>query len=130
MTYSVEGKEEYDMIIHNWYMFMLLAFAVFRLTRLIVFDKITEPFRSLFLDDVEVKGEDGTVTTYVKPKEGAIRGFFGELLSCYWCTGIWCTIFLFCLYWFYPTIASPLILVLAIAGVAAIIEAIVSKLVD
>jgi hypothetical protein len=118
------------MIIQDWYMFFLLAFATFRLTRLIVFDKITEFFRNYFLEDVELKDAAGNVQTYVKPREGRIRGWIGELISCYWCTGVWCSIFLFCLYWFIPHIATPIILILAIAGVASSIEAVISKLVD
>jgi Protein of unknown function (DUF1360) len=131
-TYScVRGeKGERRMIIHNWYMFLLFAFATFRLTRLIVFDKITAFFRNFFLEEVEMKDEDGKVATYLKPKDGVIRGWIGELISCYWCTGVWCSIFLFCLYWFLPNVAAPVILILAIAGVAAIIEVIVSKLLD
>lgn len=107
---------------------LMLALASFRLTRLIVNDKITEFIRAPFFDEFEEKNAEGETETYITPKKGGIRGFFGELLSCYWCTGIWSSIFLFGLYVLYPLVATPIILVMAVAGLAAIIETIVQRL--
>jgi hypothetical protein len=105
--------------------FLILALASFRLTRLLVFDKITEFIRAPFIEEVEQTNEQGETDIYLVPKGGRIRRFFGELLSCYWCTGIWSSIGLCLLYLFIPSIALPFILILAVAGVAAIIETIV-----
>ena len=68
---------------------LVLGLAVFRLTRLIVFDKIMEPFRRPFFTEIEEKDEQGKVEIYLIPKEKGIRSWIGELLSCYWCTGFW-----------------------------------------
>ncbi|MFO1445573.1 DUF1360 domain-containing protein [Bacillus sp. Bva_UNVM-123] len=106
---------------------IVLAIASFRLTRLIVYDKITEFIRSPFLDDVEEKNENGEIEIYTIPKKGGLRGFIGELISCYWCTGVWTSLFLFVIYLQIPIIAIPIILVLAIAGIAALIETIVQQ---
>jgi Protein of unknown function (DUF1360) len=109
----------------TFFQFFVLSIACFRLTHLIVYDKIMEWLRSPFLDEKEIKGEDGVVEIYVVPKEKGVKKWIGELLSCYWCTGIWCSIFLYVFYVFYPLLASTVIVILAVSGVAAIIEMIV-----
>lgn len=111
----------------HWMELFLLILASFRLTRLIVFDQITEFFRRIFLDEVEEKNKEGQTEVFIVPKSGKIRGFFGELISCYWCTGVWVAIFLTLLYYFFPSICEPFILVFAIAGGASLIEAILQR---
>ncbi|RXI98733.1 DUF1360 domain-containing protein [Anaerobacillus alkaliphilus] len=108
---------------------MILCFASFRLTRLIVFDTITGFLRKPFHEIVEEKNEDGTVETYLHIKGEGLKFWIGELLSCYWCVGVWSSLFLVITYHYFP-ITGSLILVLAIAGVAAIIETIVAKYSD
>ncbi|MBS4188905.1 DUF1360 domain-containing protein [Bacillus sp. FJAT-49705] len=109
---------------------MILALASFRLTRLMVYDKITEFIRRPFFDEREEKNEVGDMEVYIIPKDRGIRRFFGELLSCYWCTGVWTSVILYFLYFFFYTIAVPIMIVLAVAGLAAIIETIVQKLLN
>lgn len=104
--------------------FLILALASFRLTRLIVFDKITEFIREPFFDEIE-EIEDGVKEVYYLPKKLGIKKFIGELLSCYWCTGIWAAAFLVGMAYLLPPLAVPLILILAVAGLAAVIETIV-----
>ncbi|KON89400.1 sporulation protein [Sporosarcina globispora] len=109
---------------------VILTLASFRLTRLIVFDKITEFLRRPFLEEVEEKDENGEIEVYWVVKEGRVRGFFGELLSCYWCTGVWSALFLYALYYFYVSWAAPVLVILSVAGLAAIIESLVQKLIN
>lgn len=106
---------------------MLFALASFRLTRLIVYDQITEFLRKPFLEE-QIEIEDGKEEIYVVPKDHLILGFFGKLLTCHWCTGIWSAIIIFAAYSLYPGAAVPILLILAVAGLAAIIETIVQKL--
>jgi hypothetical protein len=101
---------------------LIIGLASFRLTRLICFDKITEFIRSPFFDEVN---EDGEVFLVVKPK--GIRKWLGELLSCYWCTGIWVSTFLVAGHILFSSFFNPFILILAIAGIASVIETIISK---
>nr|WP_205603775.1 DUF1360 domain-containing protein [Bacillus mesophilus] len=108
----------------------MLSLASFRLTHLIVFDNITSFLRRPFHEEVTETEEDGTTSTYIVVKGTGIRKWFGELLSCYWCTGIWCTTALYALWWIWPKGVEPLVIILAIAGCAAIIETIVLKLSD
>lgn len=106
----------------SWFDFILFSLAVFRLTRLFVFDQITSFLRAPFMMDYEETNDQGNKEIYVIPREGGLRGFIGELLSCYWCTGIWVAIGLWGLFELYPNFAEPFIIIAAIAGFAAIIE--------
>ncbi|MFZ3589275.1 DUF1360 domain-containing protein [Bacillus sp. DJP31] len=110
--------------------FFLLSLASFRLTRLIVFDNITTFLRKPFHEEITETQEDGSSSTYIVIKGKGIQKWFGELLNCYWCTGIWCAAFLYVAWFLWPTGTEPLIMILAIAGCAAIIETIVLKLSD
>lgn len=104
---------------------LILSLACFRLTRLIVFDKITEFIREPFFDEISEETEDGEIEIYYLPKKSGIKKFIGELLSCYWCTGIWVSIFIVALVYLNPVVLTPVILVLAIAGFASLFELIV-----
>ncbi|MCY9374389.1 DUF1360 domain-containing protein [Bacillus spizizenii] len=111
----------------SWLSLFLLSLAVFRLTRLLVFDTIMAPLRSLFHEEKEEKDADGNMETYIVIKGTGMRAFIGELLSCYWCTGVWCAGFLILCRALIPQVAQWLILLLAIAGLAGIIETLVSR---
>jgi hypothetical protein len=105
--------------------FIVLGLACFRLTRLIVFDKITESLRQPFFDEIAEENEDGAVEVYYLPKSTPIKKFIGELLSCYWCTGVWISAAVITGYFFLPALFVPIILVFAVAGLAAILESVV-----
>jgi uncharacterized protein involved in cysteine biosynthesis len=106
----------------NWLDLCLLVFASFRLTRLIVYDTITEFLRAPFHDIVEETLEDGSTETYIEIKGEGLKYWIGELLSCHWCTGIWATSFLYAGYVLIPHLSMPVITVLAIAGIASVIQ--------
>jgi hypothetical protein len=106
-------------------MILIVGLASFRLTRLIVFDKITEWIRSPFFEEQQEEGE-----IYLIPKGKGVRKWLGELLSCYWCTGIWTSAFLISVYAYIPAIGFPIILVLAIAAVGSILETFIGKWLD
>ncbi|KEZ53512.1 DUF1360 domain-containing protein [Metabacillus indicus] len=112
-----------------WIDFLLLFLASFRLTRLLVYDKITAFIRRPFHREAEETLPDGSTIAYIEIKGGGLQKWIGELLSCYWCTGIWTSAFLYGIYVYMPDLASPLILILAIAGCAAIVESIIEKLI-
>lgn len=122
-------KEE-DVMNLSIFEFFLLVLASFRLTRLIVFDQITAFLRKPFLKEVEEREPDGTVVAYIEPKGTGLRKWFGELISCYWCAGIWSAAILLLLYYLFPVITVVVLYVLAIAGFAAIIETVINKLMD
>ncbi|MFC7321237.1 DUF1360 domain-containing protein [Halobacillus campisalis] len=94
----------------SWMELFLMAFACFRLTRLIVQDVIFEPFRVKFFHVVNKEGEE-----WLEPK-----GVFGELLSCQWCVGMWMSLFVSFLY-FYVPYSYFFILVMALAGIQSLL---------
>ena len=109
---------------------ILLGLATFRLTRLLVYDQITDFIRRPFHEIEEEIQEDGTVEEYIHIKGKGIQRFIGELLSCHWCTGIWSAAFLYIGYSYLPTIFNPILIILSIAALAAILQVIVLYLTD
>lgn len=112
----------------NLSIIIIIGFATFRLTRLIVFDKLMETLRTPFFDEVIEENDLGEKEIYLIPKKSGIRHWIGELLSCYWCVGIWVSAFLVFMYWIFPTIGGALIVIMAIAGIGSIIETAISKM--
>lgn len=105
----------------SWIHFTILVLASFRLTHLIVFDEITSFIREPFLSVTYEPDASGQVVRQIEIKGTGIRYWIGLLLSCHWCVGIWSSLAILLLYWFLPP-AFPVLLILAIAGAAAIIE--------
>lgn len=84
----------------NWFDLVVLMLASFRLTHLVVYDSILDPLRAPLAD----------------------RPFWGDLIACYWCAGFWVSLLLFVGHMLWPGIFQPVLLVLAIAGGAALLE--------
>jgi hypothetical protein len=105
----------------SWLHFVILALASFRLTHLLVFDEITSFIRNPFLAVTYEEDASGQVMRQIEIKGTGLRYWIGSLLSCYWCTGIWSSLLLVILYWLVPAV-FPLLIVLAVAGIAAVIE--------
>ncbi|XJZ28205.1 DUF1360 domain-containing protein [Bacillota bacterium Lsc_1132] len=107
---------------------IVIGLASFRLTRLIVFDKITEFIRIPFFDKITEINEAGETDVYYTPKSTGIKKVIGELLSCYWCTGMWASLFLVLFYWLAPAAGSIIIVILAVAAVGSIIETVITNM--
>jgi hypothetical protein len=95
---------------------LMLILASYRLTHLIVFDKITEFIRKPFMKQIEIQTETGT---HIKDVP---KNMFGYLLNCYWCAGVWSAIIIGGGYLLLPKITSIIVFILAIAGGQCIIE--------
>lgn len=83
----------------------ILAFAAFRLTRLVVYDQITEWFRDLV--------EEAPTHTFF----GTIR----TLVNCAWCTGLWFALVVGVAYFAWPSLWF-FIFVLALGGMASVVQ--------
>ncbi|WP_335869931.1 DUF1360 domain-containing protein [Bacillus sp. 2205SS5-2] len=114
----------------SWLQLFVLSVASFRLTRLLVYDKITEFIRTPFFNEVKETNDQGEEAIYLIPKPMGIRRFLGELLSCHWCTGIWSAAVLYGLYVIFPFVAIPIAIILSIAGVGALIETVIQALIQ
>jgi hypothetical protein len=111
----------------NWIQLFVFIIASFRLTRLIVNDKITEFIRKPFHKTIEETTPTGEIETYIEIKGTGLRYWIGELLSCHWCTGIWSAAFIYIMYLLWPQYTWPVIIVLAIAGGASIIQTLLDR---
>ncbi|UQD51437.1 sporulation protein [Bacillus methanolicus] len=107
---------------------IMMGLASFRLTRLIVFDQITFFFRKPFFEEITEVNPNGEEEVYLAPKQHGFKKWMGELLSCYWCTGIWVSMFVILLYFLAPFFGEIVILVMAVSAIGSIIEVIISKL--
>ncbi|SDN52943.1 DUF1360 domain-containing protein [Bacillus sp. OK048] len=99
----------------------IVIFASFRLTHLIVYDKITSFIRRPFFTVNIVENNLGQLEETVEIKGTGIRHFIGTLLSCFWCVGFWSSLTVVVIYIYFP-VTYPFIVVLAVAGAAAVIE--------
>src|SRR5687768_13556460 len=102
--------------------FLLLALASFRMTHLLVYDKIAAFIRAPFLEETKKVDENGNSEISFIPKGKGIINFIGKLLSCHWCTGVWSSAGIILIYYFFPQFAIPFVLVFAVAGFSAILE--------
>jgi|GEM_PF-182550 len=110
--YRVEGATPSTISLFD---FLLLSLAVFRITRLIVYDKITRFIRDFLLASREFVGADGLVYIERRPrKKGPLRTI-SDLINCPWCTGMWVTLFVVFFYYTSPH-AWYIIVLFAIAG--------------
>ncbi|MFC0470026.1 DUF1360 domain-containing protein [Halalkalibacter kiskunsagensis] len=105
----------------NWIDLVILILASYRLTRLIVFDEITSFFRKPFLSVTYQENEAGQLVESVEIKGEGLRYWFGILLSCYWCVGIWSSLGIVLLYFYFPSL-NILLVILAVAGAAAFLQ--------
>lgn len=74
---------------------IVLAFATYRFTRLLVWDDITAWLRRPFIKETEMLEENGEKVLYLEGKGRGLRKWVGSLLSCYWCTGVWVALFFY-----------------------------------
>jgi len=99
---------------------ILMSLAAFRVTRLVVYDKITRWFRELFVEKIEFQ-KDGVTWVDIRSPH---QGFFGtvhDLLGCPWCIGFWSAIVIAFSYFMFPW-AWFVIFFLALAGAGSLIQ--------
>jgi hypothetical protein len=97
-----------------------MAFAAFRITRLIVYDKIARWFRELFADTREYE-KDGVAWIEVRPYGSGLRHTIHDLLQCPWCIGFWSALIIAFCYFIFPW-AWFVIFFLALAGAGSILQ--------
>jgi hypothetical protein len=99
--------------------FIILTLAAYRLTHLIVFDRIFEPIRRLFV--VRYFGEGHYIL-----QGGVVRSFIGRIMVCHWCTGVWVSVALV-IGWMFTTVTFGICLALAVSALLSLIETVWEK---
>ncbi|HEY4501745.1 MAG TPA: DUF1360 domain-containing protein [Candidatus Paceibacterota bacterium] len=85
---------------------LIMVFATFRITRLVVYDRIMLWFREFFAD-----------------RRGAFMAVVADLLQCPWCIGVWAALAVMFAYFVYPW-AWSVIFFLALAGAGSLVQVI------
>ncbi len=98
----------------------LVSLAAFRLTRLFVYDKITQFVRDWFLVK-RVEKADGELLIIRSPHRSGPLRTISELLGCPWCFGVWAALVVLFFYALTPLAWFP-ILLLAVAGVGSFLQ--------
>ncbi|HEY4510964.1 MAG TPA: DUF1360 domain-containing protein [Candidatus Paceibacterota bacterium] len=100
---------------------LLMSLAIFRVTRLVVYDRITAFLRDIFLRSRTVRDAEGReVVERVSYINGPLRTIH-DLLDCPWCVGVWvalATLFSYLVFSF----AWYVIFLLAIAGAGSFLQ--------
>lgn len=102
--------------------FVILGFACFRITHLIVSDEFMSFFRALLVDEVNERDAQGRWIKLQYPKLPMWRAYIGALISCPWCTGVWVGALLVTGWYFIPNIIFPISLVFAVSGLGVTVE--------
>lgn len=105
---------------------ILMAFATFRITRLIVYDKITRWFRELFLKR-RVFEQDGKTFVEISPYGRGFLHTIYNLLECPWCIGFWSALVVVVCYFIFPW-AWVVIYFLALAGASTLLQLVANNL--
>lgn len=104
----------------------MMAFATLRITRLVVYDKITRWFRELFMQKREVE-EGGITYVEVRPFESGFRHTASDLLACPWCIGFWAALAVVFCYFVFPW-AWSVVFFLALAGAGSMLQVLTNVL--
>ena len=99
---------------------LLLSLAAFRITRLMVYDKIARWFRELFAQKRYYE-ENGVEYVEVTPYGKGFRHTVHDLLQCPWCIGVWSALVVTFCYFVFPW-AWFVILFLAVAGLGSLFQ--------
>jgi hypothetical protein len=89
---------------------VMMTFATFRVTRLVVYDRITLWFRELFVD-----------------RKSAFMTVVADLLQCPWCIGIWAALAVVFFYFIFSW-AWSVIFFLALAGAGSLLQVIANAI--
>lgn len=103
-----------------WLDLVLMAFATLRITRLIVYDKISRWFRELFMEKRCIE-KQGSEWIELRPFEWGIRHTVYELLQCPWCISVWGALAVVLCYFIFPW-GWVVILFLAVSGAGSILQ--------
>ncbi|MCP1306428.1 DUF1360 domain-containing protein [Paenibacillus tyrfis] len=101
----------------NFLEVIIFCLAAYRITHFLVFDKVFDPIRNFFV----TRDYGGPIPTFML-QGGAARRYFGKLLNCHWCTGIWVSFAMVGFNWAFHDAASWFFLALAAAAVLSLIE--------
>ena len=84
---------------------IILSLASWRATRLIIEDRILEPVRNRIWE-----------------KHHPDASFWGYLITCYWCLGLWVSAFVVGWYLILPSVSIPVAAIFALSALVGLID--------
>jgi hypothetical protein len=102
---------------------IILGLAAYRAANVVSNEPVTKPLRSAFVDETKVEGKIVEL-----PKKSGFVGFFGTLLYCPSCTGMWLAAALVYSYIFWPNQTLIIALFLALSAMERLIARILEWL--
>ncbi len=96
----------------GWMTLLVLGLGTYRLTDIIVYEKVTQPIRLLFVGKALL--EDGKE---VHVSKRGLQAFFHQLFSCNSCMGVWVATLVVYLYVLFP---APTFVVMVIFALTAL----------
>ncbi|GEM_PF-3260236 len=95
----------------NWMVIFIFALGVYRLTDIITQENVTDILRAPFRDKKIVNDKE----VWEISDEG-FRGFFGTLVSCNACMGVWVAMIIFYLFLLLPAATFTFMIIMALTG--------------
>jgi hypothetical protein len=111
-------------VTHSWWWLIVDALALYRLTRLIVSDSITDPIRKRLLDHAKRLAFQNATANQNRPTpyDSNVYGKFWNLITCPWCLSIWFAIPVIALTKLVPGVWQYPALGLTLSAVAGLIS--------
>lgn len=119
----------------GWTELVVLVLASYRLTHVLVFDAVAEPFRR-WLGVASAGAAAPHGQAYAAPygpgsRGGAARSLkavAAQVAACYWCAGVWVSAALVAVYLAWPSApVKGILLALAVAGGQAMLESVTRR---
>lgn len=118
----------------GWTELVVLVLASYRLTHVLVFDAVAEPFRR-WLGVTSAGAATAHGQAYAAPygpgsRSGArsLKAAAAQVAACYWCAGVWVSAALVAVYLAWPSApVKGILLALAVAGGQAMLESVTQR---
>lgn len=95
----------------SWFHLLIIALGIYRLTDIITYENVTEFIRAPFMDKKVVDNKEvWEISGY------GFRGFWGTLMSCNACMGVWVSMIVVYLYLFLPTPTFIFLFIMSLTG--------------
>jgi hypothetical protein len=109
---------------HSLWWLLVDALAIYRLTRLVTVDTLTDPARKRLLDAAKRIAFDVATSNMNRPTPVTTNGYgrLWELVTCPWCISVWIAVPVVALTRLAPVVWQYPALTLALAAVAGIVS--------
>lgn len=88
----------------SWMTLFILGLGIYRMTDIILFEKVTEPVRDIFVSDEKTS------------KQTALQKFSTQLFTCNSCFGVWVATVVVYFYILFPTQTLIIMLIMSLTG--------------